>query len=87
MDSNPHTTSFLFTFSIFDPASRLSFDLIEKNFIGKELTTTKCVCCETTSDRTDDVMYFYIPLSEQKEFGKNFIRVSNFEWLKQKANW
>lgn len=66
------------TFSVSDPVSRLSFDLIEKNFIGKELTTTKCVCCETTSDRTDDVMYFYIPLPDNKEFGKHFIQVSDF---------
>lgn len=79
MDSNQRTISFLFPFSVFDPATRLSFDLIEKNFIGKELTTTKCVCCETTSDRVDDVMYFYIPLPEKKEFGKDFIQVSDFQ--------
>lgn len=59
-----------------DPASRLSFDFIEKNFIGKELTTTKCICCETKSDCTFDVMDFYVPLPIEKKLDKRFIQVS-----------
>lgn len=68
-------------FSMPDPASNLSFDFIEKNFVGKVKTTTKCISCETESVREEDVVHItvHFPEENEKKDSKNFIKVSKHQ--------